>query len=408
MSLGLPGHLAPHSESRAFARASHVIALVCLVSAELLLGSLQEARVGTILWPSMIALLPIFAALWLVERYRSWFFSVTYLIVGAASMYWFVLAGTSQFPGEATTDSYALTLPKIALIMVGGSGLGAWRVIGWSTLGLFAGEGATVLAAMQTGAAIVPDLPALAVYAIAAALLSLIGINRARVQRAKPSLQLAARDEHLSDIRHRIEVRAAAMLHDTVLNHLAAVASSPDGELRTDLRARIGRDLEVLVGEEWLVEPESEMDATNRAAWASSRLYRALDDARDLGLDVALTGDLTAFARLDATRQSAVALAVKQCLVNVIKHAGTDRAEVVIYGADSEVSVMIIDGGKGFSERETSVDRLGLRQSVRKRIETVGGTVRVWSTPGTGTSILIRLPTTDASADASTEPETAS
>jgi signal transduction histidine kinase len=64
--------------------------------------------------------------------------------------------------------------------------------------------------------------------------------------------------------------------------------------------------------------------------------------------------------------------------------------------------VMIIDGGKGFSERETSVDRLGLRQSVRKRIETVGGTVQVWSTPGTGTSILIRLPATIAAIEPGT------
>jgi signal transduction histidine kinase len=87
-----------------------------------------------------------------------------------------------------------------------------------------------------------------------------------------------------------------------------------------------------------------------------------------------------------------VALAVKQCLVNVLKHADTNVAEVVIYGAGDEVSIMIIDGGKGFSERETSVDRLGLRQSVRKRIESVDGSVQVWSTPGTGTSILIRLP----------------
>ena len=53
---------------------------------------------------------------------------------------------------------------------------------------------------------------------------------------------------------------------------------------------------------------------------------------------------------------------------------------------------MVIDGGKGFHERETSVDRLGLRQSVRRRIESVGGTVQVWSTPGKGTSVMIRVP----------------
>jgi len=398
MSLGLPGHLAPHSESRAFARASHVIAFVCLVGAALLVTTLQQASPGIILWPALVALVPIFIVLWLVERYRSWFFSVTYLIVGAASLHWFVLAGTSQFPGEATTDSFALTLPKVALIFVGGAGLGVWRMIAWSTAGLVAGELATVGAALQTGAHIVPDITALGVYLISVVLLTILGISRNRLKRAQPSLQRAARDEHLSDIRHRIEVRAAAMLHDTILNHLAAVANAPDGELRDDLQARIERDLQILVGEEWLVDADDSETAEGRAGWYASRLFRSLDEARELGLEVVLSGDRTAITRLDPPRQVAVALAVKQCLVNVLKHSGTNVAEVVVYGSGDEVSVMIIDGGKGFSEPETSVDRLGLRQSVRKRIESVDGTVQVWSTPGTGTSVLMRLPARSTSA----------
>jgi signal transduction histidine kinase len=102
--------------------------------------------------------------------------------------------------------------------------------------------------------------------------------------------------------------------------------------------------------------------------------------------------------RLAPSAHTAAALAVKQCLVNVLKHSGTDVAEVVVYGSDSEVSIMVIDAGRGFSERETSVDRLGLRQSVRRRIEAVDGSVQVWSTPGMGTSVLMRVPTQHPSA----------
>ena len=399
MSLGLPGHLAPHSESRAFARASHTISFVILVADVLLILALQSARPDAILWPGAVAILPIIAVLYLLERYRSWFYSVTYLIVGTASIFWLVLAGTSQFPGESTTDSLVFTLPKVALILVGGAGIGILKTIGWSVLGYLLGEGATIVAALQTGASIVFDSTAAGVLVAAILLFTVIGISRQRVYTAQPSLQRAARDEHLSDIRHRIEVRAAAMLHDTILNHLAAVAASPDGELRGDLQRRIERDLQVLVGEEWLVAPEPQESAADRAGWVTSRLFRAIDEARELGLDVVLSGDRSAIRRLDAQRQLAVGLAVKQCLVNVLKHAETDRAEVVIYGSPTEVSIMIIDGGKGFSERETSVDRLGLRQSVRSRIETVDGSVQVWSTPGTGTSILIRLPACDAVTD---------
>jgi len=41
---------------------------------------------------------------------------------------------------------------------------------------------------------------------------------------------------------------------------------------------------------------------------------------------------------------------------------------------------------------QTNPDRLGLRRSVRDRIESIGGTVQVWSTPGRGTSIVLSVP----------------
>ncbi|GAB3605305.1 hypothetical protein GCM10027413_07140 [Conyzicola nivalis] len=397
MSLGLPGHLAPHSESRAFARAAHVISFVVLVAALLIVIALQSRWPESTLWPAAVSLLVFLVVLWLLERYRTTLFSVLYLIVGTVSVYSLVYTGTLQFPDVIATDNFVFTLAKIALTVVGGAGIGVLKATAWCVAGYLLGEGVTIVAALQTGAAIVPDITALGVVGVVSIMFTVVGLSRQRVYLAQPSLQRAARDEQLSDIRHRIEVRAAAMLHDTILNHLAAVAVSPDGALRSNLRGRIERDLQVLVGEEWLVTP-AEGDgewADDRSGWFASRLYRSIDEARDLGLEVVLSGDPNAIQRLDAQRQLAVGLAVKQCLVNVIKHADTDRAEVVVYGSEAEVSVMIIDAGKGFSERETSLDRLGLRQSVRRRIETVDGTVQVWSTPGTGTSILLRLPAVD-------------
>src|SRR5690606_8202612 len=87
-----------------------------------------------------------------------------------------------------------------------------------------------------------------------------------------------------------------------------------------------------------------------------------------------------------------------QCLANVIKHSGVMKAEVAVYGSDSEVSVMIVDDGSGFEVNAVGPDRLGLRASVRRRIEAVGGTVQLWSTPGSGTSVLIRVPVADVEA----------
>jgi signal transduction histidine kinase len=403
MSLGLPGHLAPHSESRAFARASHVIAASCLAAAAIVVLLLQQVTPGVTLWPTLLALVPVAAALWLLEIHRSLFYTVTYLLVGAASLYWFVLVGTLQFPERPETNAFVFSMAKIALLFVGGAGIGVRRLAVWSAIGFVLGETVTVLAALQTGAGIRFDFAVTGSLLVLISILTTVGISRRRVADAQPSLHRAARDEHLSDIRLRLETRAAAMMHDTILNHLAAVSAAGEGPLRADLRDRITRDLEVLVGEEWLVDGDHDFgdgahSGVEHPGWLGSRLFRSIDEARDLGLTVALSGDRSAVTRLAPSAHTAAALAVKQCLVNVLKHSGTDVAEVVVYGSDSEVSIMVIDAGRGFSERETSVDRLGLRQSVRRRIEAIDGSVQVWSTPGMGTSVLMRVPTQRPSA----------
>ena len=87
-----------------------------------------------------------------------------------------------------------------------------------------------------------------------------------------------------------------------------------------------------------------------------------------------------------------------QCLVNVVDHAGIGSAEVILTASDDEVSVMVLDSGRGFSIDDTGSDRLGLRQSVKRRVEAVDGSVRIWSTPGAGTSVIIRLPAERAAA----------
>jgi hypothetical protein len=397
MSLGLPGHLAAHSESKAFARSAHVIALVCLLAAFGILLSAQLAWPESELRPAMLALAPIVVCIVLLERHRSIIAAGIYLAVGTASVYMFVVLCATPFAATISTDAYLLLLPKIALLMVSSPSSGVLSRALWAIAGAALAEGATMLAAMRVGIAPTPDVTLAAILAAVVALLVVIGLSRRRVRFAQPGLHRAERDELLSRLREQFEEQAAAMVHDTVLNHLAAIANAPDGPLKPEVASRIERDVAQIVGGEWLFSSGSAAPDADDGRQTSGFL-RALDEARELGLVVQLGGDRTAAARLDQLRGNALGLAVKQCLVNVMTHAGTDRAEVVIYGSDDEVTVMIVDDGRGFAELDTGPDRLGLRQSVRRRIEAVGGAVQVWSSPGTGTSILIRMPAATATA----------
>jgi signal transduction histidine kinase len=396
MTLGLPPHLAPRAVSRSFISAIHVTAVVCLVGAMVVSLAFQLEWPNLIFWPAVLALVPMLVALYLLDRSPTRFFSVSYLIIGGASVYWYSLTFASQIDLDSFADSITVALPKIALMLVGGAGIGAAAALRCATSGFLVAELASGVAIVQTPQRYGLDEISIAAYLITAMVLVGSWIGQSGARRMQPLLYRAAKEELVAALRHRMELRAAALLHDTLLNHLTVIAESPPGEVAPMLREQIGRDLALLVGEEWLTEAPR-ADASSDTEWHDSDLYRAVCEARAMGLDVDTTGDTTALLRLEGEKSRELALAVKQCLVNVLAHSGSSDAEVVVYGADDEVLVMVVDTGCGFDTDAIGSDRLGLKTSVHQRIEAVGGTVQVWSTAGRGTSIVIRLPVGPAS-----------
>lgn len=394
MSLGLPAHLAPQAVRRSLVRAQHTVALTLFLVALFSILVLQSARVGQALWPAALALVPVIGVLFVRGSERTATWTAVFLVLGGGGVYWHAVVLLNQPQPVAGGDGFSFLAVKIALIMVGGAGIGLAPGLIWTTAGYLLAELSVGAALLQSGLPLRFDAATFSAFLVTVGILPFMNLITRRQLRAQPRLHKAARDEQLAAMRYRIEVKAAALMHDTVLNHLAAIADSPGARMAPELRKQIRRDVESLIGEEWLAEPPVSESARTRLDWQHSGLFTAIQESRLLGLDVETTGDLPAVGRLDRESSIALGLAVKQCLVNVLKHSGTTRAEVAVYGSDSELSVMVVDTGSGFSEAATGADRLGLRTSVRKRIEAVSGTVNVWSTPGRGTSIMIRVPVT--------------
>ena len=391
VSIGVPGHLRPQIIVRAFARSAHVVGFVAITSAFLVVASVQAQDLHRILWPALIALVPMVILLREVDRRRTLFNSVTYVVVGAACVYWFSVTVMAQYPLSGT-DAFVLSAVRIALMMVGGAGVSARSSIMWCGIGLAAAEAVVVGAALRTGTPLMVDTTSLVALLLAMTALFAIRRGLRRSTRSQPTIHRAARDEELAALRYRIEAQAAAVMHDTVLGHLAAIAAAPPGPLAPAMRQKVERDLEMLIGEEWLTDDARDVDRRVRTEWQHSPLFGAIEETRALGLDVEVTGDPAAVARLDQAQAAALGLAAKQCLVNVLRHSGVDRADVVVFGSDADVSVMITDSGKGFAVDETGADRLGIRASVRRRMEAVGGDAKLWSAPGRGTSVVLRVP----------------
>ena len=85
---------------------------------------------------------------------------------------------------------------------------------------------------------------------------------------------------------------------------------------------------------------------------------------------------------------------VRELLINVAKHAKTNRATVESVANRDQVVVTVSDSGVGFDAASASSGnqrRLGLI-SLRERLSHIGGTVEIRSAPGQGSSIILSAP----------------
>ena len=76
-----------------------------------------------------------------------------------------------------------------------------------------------------------------------------------------------------------------------------------------------------------------------------------------------------------------VVLAAREAVVNVAKHAGTQRADVYAETSDGAVDVFVRDRGAGFDLGAVASDRHGVRSSIVDRMERHGGRADVRSAP---------------------------
>jgi signal transduction histidine kinase len=90
--------------------------------------------------------------------------------------------------------------------------------------------------------------------------------------------------------------------------------------------------------------------------------------------------------------EHAVLRVVQEALANAVKHAQPTRIRLRLHHHDSRVVVVVEDDGGGFDPvRAGERHGLGLRL-MRDRVEELGGTLELASSPGQGTSVRILLP----------------
>ena len=387
MSLVFPNALAAKTTSLALAKGSFWFGIVCLSSVFVSLLAIQTERAGVRAWPVLLALL-VLAALGVVVASDLGTRTAVYAAAAAVAFVTMTVYTAVLLPNLRsfdTTDAIFLSLPKIAIVVFGMVVARRFTGITAVVVAFLIAEVPVVAVSLIVGHGYAFDVPAFSCFAALVLIITLLKVSRRRTRASEPELSLASREDRVAAQAARAEHVSSAMVHDTILNELAVVGTTAPGTLSDTAKNQILRSLAVR-----RAGAARNPDAT--AAVLGGDLAAAVEQAEALGLEVSVAGEVSAVESLHPRISVALSLAVLQCLTNVAAHAQTNSAELTVVATDDEVCVMVIDSGVGFVESEMHDDRLGLRQSVRGRIDAVGGSVQVWTSPGAGTAVSMLVP----------------
>ncbi len=290
--------------------------------------------------------------------------------------------------GAAALPSTALVLttsvPRIALLAVGALG----------------GVGAVVFAEIaDPGTALRNGGTVLVGWGLAALITVWINAGVPQVAKRIASIGRAHRAERQASELEAQRRQSARLLHDTVLATLTLLAHSGVGVKPQALREQAGDDARLLRQLRLGTAPAPAAEATETGTVPvlnpdETVLGTTLESVKQrfgrMGLTVSWHG--TGQVLLPSHALDAFLLALAECLENVRRHSGVTEAHVTITDDDKMVRALVTDAGVGFDIADVDEAKLGFAESVVGRLREVGGNARLFSAPGSGTTVALEVP----------------
>lgn len=211
-----------------------------------------------------------------------------------------------------------------------------------------------------------------------------ISIHDAEVRQANSKLRMAQEEvERLAQTAER--ERIARDLHDLLGHTLSVITLKSElaGKLLERDPDRAGREIREVerISREALREVRSAI-AGYRSEGLQGELARARLALESSGVKVEY---FTRPVELEPVRETVLALALREAVTNVIRHARASTCRISLEAAGEEVRVEIRDDGRGGQ----TPDGIGL-SSMRERVEGLGG--RMERRTDGGTVLVVTLP----------------
>ena len=256
----------------------------------------------------------------------------------------------------------------------------------------------------------------------------------ANLQRERDQLEdrVRGRTSELSESNRALQAEMARRqraeeANREVLRRLVAAEETERGRVSRELHDRLGQDLTALklglqiVGKQGGCPPtlrksvrkledlaDSLMRDVHRLAWElrpaalddfglELALRRYVDDWAALsGLAVDFDSQGVTEQRLAGELETTLYRIAREALTNVLRHAEAKRVSILLQRRAADVSLIVEDDGRGFDaaamlQAPACQGKLGLL-GMQERATLAGGSVQIESSPGAGTTVLVRLP----------------
>jgi signal transduction histidine kinase len=194
--------------------------------------------------------------------------------------------------------------------------------------------------------------------------------------------------------------RMSREIHDTLLQSLAALgpelealavrAAPADGSVAEELR-RIRRDVRRSVHEarDSILELRRQATGVSCLGDSLNALADTIASRHGLRPAIVVTGARPECCAVEVEPQ--LYQIAREAVTNAVRHGQATRIDIAVVYDGSHVSVTIRDNGRGFEPNGATVapsdePHFGL-DTMRERAEKIGGSLRVESTPGEGTTV---------------------
>lgn len=314
-----------------------------------------------------------------------------FLLVGAVGAVLYEVTLIAQHPPIADEAFVLLNRPAVSLVLVGVGSSSTLIGLSWTLVGFLFSSGVSFTVAGITDAPIRTGWGPLLMLGLMSTAYAALGLIQARQRRLIPDFEKLDRETRRLNLEENYRARLTAAMHDTLLNDLNLVINSPD-ELDPRVRERLRADVAKLTSTEWLRTAADVSVNDSQDVELRNRIMLMISDLQWRGLTVRVTGSGSGIYRLEPEVADALLDAVGAALENVLRHSGADVAELDLAYTATEITAIVSDAGVGFDRSAVASDRLGVRTSIEDRITDAGGTVRIWSSPDAGTSVMMTVP----------------